>query len=95
MITLFCNEEQKKEEEFFGSFLVSLFSLFSLSFGRKCVFVLLLFLRGTSFYALFVPFSLSFILFGNHLIRITALYFLSSLVFIHYTLYINTHTRTL
>ena len=57
MITLF-NEEQKKEEEFFGSFLVSLFSLFSLSFGRKCVFVLLLFLRGTSFYALFFLFSL-------------------------------------
>ena len=92
MITLFCNEEQKKEEEFFGSFLVSLFSLFSLSFGRKCVFVLLLFLRGTSFYALFFLFFLSSLAI---IIRITALYFLSSLVFIHYTLYINTHTRTL
>ena len=34
----------------------------------------------------FFSFSLSFILFGNHLIRITALYFLSSLVFTH-TLY--------
>ena len=55
MITLF-NEEQKKKE-FFGSFLVSLFSLFSLSFGRKCVFVLLLFLRGT-YFALFFLFSL-------------------------------------
>lgn len=57
MITLFCNEEQKKEEEFFGSFLVSLFSLFSLSFGRKCVFVLLLFLRGhLLFLCTFFPF---------------------------------------
>lgn len=95
MITLFCNEEQKKEEEFFGSFLVSLFSLFSLSFGRKCVFVLLLFLRGAPLFMHFFSFSLSSILFGKIIIRITALYFLSSLVFIHYTLYINTHTRTL
>ena len=92
MITLF-NEEQK---EFFGSFLVSLFSLFSLSFGRKCVFVLLLFSRGgTSFYVCtFFPF-LSLLSSLAIIIRITALYFLSSLVCIHYTLYINTHTRTL
>ena len=38
MITLFCNEEQKKEEEeFFGSFLVlTFFSLFSLFWQKVC-----------------------------------------------------------
>ena len=65
MITLFCNEEQKKEEEFFGSFLVSLFSLFSLSLAESvfscfsCFCVAPLFMH-------FFPFSLSSILFGNH-----------------------------
>jgi len=87
MITLFCNEEQKKEEEFFGSFLVSLFSLFSLSFGRKCVFVLLLFLRGTSFYALFFLFSLFSILFGNHHQDNSSLLFVLSRVYTLHTLY--------
>ena len=95
MITLFCNEEQKKEEEFFGSFLVSLFfSLFSLFWQKVCFRASLVFAGAPALFMHFFSFSL-FILFGNHLIRIIPLYFLSSLVFIHYTLYINTHTRTL
>ena len=95
MITLFCNEEQKKKE-FFGSFLVSLFSLFSPSRAlAESVFSCFSCFCVAPLFMHFFSFSLSFILFGNHLIRITALYFLSSLVFIHYTLYINTHTRTL
>ncbi len=88
MITLF-HEAQKRKKEFFGRVVVSLFSLFSLSGRQRCLCVLLLFSRGTSF-ALFFLFSLYPL--GNQIIRIIALYFLS-LVFIHDTLYSNTHTH--
>ena len=85
MITLF-NEEQKKEGVFWKWWGFTFFSLFSL---------LQVFLRASLVFAwhlfcTFFPFLSLSILFGNHIIRIIALYFLS-LVFIHDTLYINTH----
>lgn len=95
MITLFCNEEQKKEEGVFWKFFgFTFFSLFSLFWQKVCFRASLVFAGAPALFMHFFSFSL-FILFGNHLIRIIPLYFLSSLVFIHYTLYINTHTRTL
>ena len=86
MITLFCNEEQKKEEEFFGSFLVSLFSLFSLASRALAESVFSCF-SCFCVAPLFMHFSLSFILFGNHHQDNSSLLFVLSRVYTLHTLY--------
>ena len=87
MNTLFCNEEQKKKE-FFGSFLVSLFSLFSPSRAlAESVFLCFSCFCVAPLFMHFFSFSLSFILFGNHHQDNSSLLFVLSRVYTLHTLY--------
>ncbi len=87
MITLF-NEEQEKEEEFFGSFLVSLFSLFSLELWQKVCFRASLVFAWHLFLCTFFPFLslLSSLAIIHHQDNSSLLFVLSRVYTLH-TLY--------
>jgi len=85
MITLFCNEEQKKEEGVFWKFFgFTFFSLFSLFWQKVCFRASLVF-AWHLFLCTFFPFL--FILFGNHHQDNSSLLFVLSRVYTLHTLY--------